>query len=197
MQELGRTHLGLGERLRRFAADRGQVLQSDDDALAALTRFLDANQIGVVLGQPLQTETPVDAIQMNQTIAAFASEIVAEGGQDSEVLENIVKGLIVQNALLLRDIPSIGRHLYGLTVFVDTGVLLRALGYAGATEQHAATESLRLIHAAGARLRVFERTANEIEGILRVYESTAVPQTSRQRQLQLRVSGARRVALGL
>lgn len=170
MQELGRTHLRLGARLLGFAANRGQVLQSDDDALAALTRFLDANQIGIVMGQPLRKETVVDAVRMTQTIAAFVSEIVAEGGQDSEVLENIVKGLIVQNALLLRDIPSIGRHLHGLTVFVDTGVLLRALGYAGATEQHAATESLRLIHAAGARLRAFERTVNETEGVLRVYE---------------------------
>lgn len=170
MERLGRTHLRLGERLRHFAAQKGQILQSDDDALAALTRFLDANQIGIALGQALEADTPFDTPDMKRTIAAFVSEIVEEGGQDSDVLDTIVKGVIVQNALLLRDIPSIRRELHRLTVFVDTGVLLRALGYAGPTEQRSAAESLSIIHAAGAKLRVFERTVNEIEGVLKAYE---------------------------
>lgn len=170
MAELGRTHVRLGARLRGFAADRGQVLRSDEDALAALTRFLDANQIGIVLGQPLTAHTPVDTLRANQILAAFVSEIIAEGGRDSDVLGTIVEGVIVQNALLLRDIPSIRNDLYRLTIFFDTDVLLNVLGYAGPTEQRAATESVRLIHQAGGRLKAFERTVNEVDGVLRALE---------------------------
>ena len=171
IRELGLAHLDLAARLRQFAARRGEELKSDDDALAALTRFLDANHIGVVLGQPIQMRSPDGVARLDHAVAAFVADLVEEGGPDCAVLEGIVKGFIVQNALLLRDIPITGRHLDGLTVFVDTGVLLRALGYAGPMEQQAATEALGLIRAAGARLYAFERTVNEVENILRVYES--------------------------
>lgn len=170
MRNLRSVQIGLGARLRRFVEDLGQRIDSDDEALAALTRFLDSNRIGVVLGQSLQTETPAAEPKMNRAVASFVTKTIEEDGQDREVLEDIIKGLVVQNALLLRDIPTVGRHLHRLKVFVDTGVLLRALGYAGPTEEAAVGESLRLIHAAGAHLRVFERTVNEIESILRVYE---------------------------
>lgn len=96
--------------------------------------------------------------------------IIEEGAADSAVIESIVKGLIVQNALLLRDVPVAKRHLSALTVYLDSGVLLRALGCAGSAELHAATEALALLRAAGARLRAFDGTIREIENILRVYE---------------------------
>ena len=85
------------------------------------------------------------------------------------MLDEVVKGLVVQNALLLRDIPR-KREFEGLTLFLDTGVLLRALGYAGHTERNAAVESLHMIRKAGAKLRAFEKTTDEVVSILRVYE---------------------------
>ena len=171
MEELGIAQQRLAARLRQFSASRGDELESDDAALAALGRFLDGNHIGVVLGQPVQTGSSVAVAQQDHAVAAFVADIVEEGGPDRAVLEDIVKGFIVQNALLLRDIPSVKRHLEGLTVFVDTGVLLRALGYCGHQEKQAATESLGLIRGAGARLHAFERTVNEVDSLLRVYEN--------------------------
>ena len=55
LRELESAHLGLGSRLREFAAARGETLSSDDAALAVLMRFLDANHIGIVLGQATTT----------------------------------------------------------------------------------------------------------------------------------------------
>ena len=170
MSELELAHQGLAARLRRYAGTRGDELTSDDDALTALTRFLDAHHIGVVLGQPIDVKPTNSVARLEHTVAAFVAETVREGGADCATLENIVKGLIVQNALLLRDIPIAERHLDGLTVYIDSGILLRALGYAGPTERQATTEALGLIRAAGARLRAFERTVHEAENILRVYE---------------------------
>ena len=170
IQGFVQVHTDLASRLRQFTSSRGQKLPSDKDALEALMRFLDAHHIGLVLGQPITVESSDTVERLNQVVAAFVTSVVEEGGPLRTILDDIVKGLIIQNALLLRDIPIKGRHLKGLTVFVDTGVLLRALGYAGPTEAQAATEALNLIHAAGARLKAFDRTVNEVEGILRVYE---------------------------
>ena len=170
IKELERAHQGLATHLREFAEERGEELGTDEDALAALTKFLDVNHMGMVLGQTPETGRWETASQSDRTVAAFVTKVVEEDGPSYAVLESVVQGLIVQNALLLRDIPTTKRHLAGLNVFLDTGVLLRALGYAGLVEQQVALESLNLIRAAGARLLAFERTVNEVETILGVYE---------------------------
>ena len=170
IEELEHGHQKLATHLRKFASEHGVELGTNDDALAALTSFLDANHIGIVLGQAPETARRDRRPQVERIVAAFVAAIVEEGGSSYAALEGVVQGLIVQNALLLRDIPSTRRHLDGLTVFFDTGVLLRALGYAGLVEQQVTVESLNLIRAAGAKLCTFERTVNEVETILRVYE---------------------------
>lgn len=170
MVELELATEGLAERLREYAATRGQNFTSSDDALAALTHFLDSHHISVVLGQPIRVRSSGSSSRAEQSIAAFVTMTIEEAAADSAVIESIVKGLIVQNALLLRDVPVAKRHLSALTVYLDSGVLLRALGCAGSAELHAATEALALLRAAGARLRAFDGTIREIENILRVYE---------------------------
>ena len=170
IEELERTHRVLASHLRVFASTRGVEIATDDDALAALTEFLDANHIGIVLGQAPDVERLGRRPPFERAIAAFVANVIEEGGSSYVALEGVVQGLIVQNALLLRDVPTTKRHLDGLTVYFDTGVLLRALGYAGLVEQQVTSESLGLIRAAGARICAFERTVNEVETILRVYE---------------------------
>ena len=170
IKELERAHQGLATELRDFAAKRGKHLGTDDDALAALTKFLDVNHMGIVLGQTPETGPWETGSQLDRMVAAFVTKVVDDQSQSYAVLEGIVQGLIVQNALLLRDIPTTKRHLDRLTVYFDTGILLRALGYAGLVEQQVAVESLDLIRAAGARLYTFGGTVNEVESILRVYE---------------------------
>lgn len=171
MEEFTRAHLVLASQLREYAGNRGVELKSDDDALAALMGFLDAHHIGVVLGQRLPIGSSDGFGRLNQAVAAFVKDILGEGGRLGDALEDIVKGLIVHNALLLRDIPITERNLDRLTVFLDTGVLLHALGYAGPAEEQAVREGLDAVRAAGAQLYAFERTVDEIDSILRVYEA--------------------------
>lgn len=170
MNELEVATERLAKRLSTYATDRDHNFASDDDALSALTHFLDFHHIGMVLGQDIRVGASRTSSRNETVIASFVREIVEEGGRDSDVLDSIVKGLIVQNALLLRDVPIAGRHLSRLTVYLDSGILLRALGYAGSTELYAATEALSLLRAAGASLCAFDGTVAEVESILRVYE---------------------------
>lgn len=169
LAELSRGHELLATGLRAFALERGQRIASSKDALAIMMEFLDVNHICFVLGQDLvATPRPRNA-RVNQMMAAFVTLIVRRRGQEYQVLDDIVKGLVVQNALLSRHIPR-KREFEGLTVFLDTGVLLRALGYAGHLERNAAVEALDMIRRAGAKLRAFERTTDEVRSILAVYE---------------------------
>ena len=49
IKELERAHQGLATHLREFAEERGEELGTDEDALAALTKFLDVNHVGTVM----------------------------------------------------------------------------------------------------------------------------------------------------
>ena len=163
-------HKELAARLGQYASERNEDLGSQDDALAALVDFLDKHHLGVVLGQTIEAREVRRYSRVDKVIAAFIARIVAEGASASTVLDRIVKGFIVQNALLLRDIPNIGRELKHLSLYLDTGVLLYALGHAGKTEERSTRDALKLIRRAGARLYAFERTLDEMKGVLRVYE---------------------------
>jgi len=57
MKALALINDKLASDLREYAAGKGCDFASDDDALATLTRFLDAHHIGVVLGQPIQARS--------------------------------------------------------------------------------------------------------------------------------------------
>ena len=170
LDQFDSEHKDLAASLGRFASERGAHFDSEDDALATLVDFLDAHHLGVVLGQTIDAGEVRRYSRTDKIVAAFIAHVAAEGGTASTVLDRIVKGLIVQNALLFRDIPNIGRELQHLSLYLDTGVLLYALGYAGPTEQRSTREALRLIRRAGARLYAFERTVDETKGVLRAYE---------------------------
>ena len=160
----------LGAGLREFSEARGQQIPSTDAALSALMRFLDTNHIGIVLGQPLNPENSGMDADLQTTIAAFVAGVARQrSAPEFAILNGIVQGLIVLNALLLRDIPR-RRNLDGLTAFLDSGLLLQALGLTGEKSQETTQEALRIVRESGVRLRVFENTLSEMARILRIYE---------------------------
>ena len=70
----------------------------------------------------------------------------------------MLEGFILQNALLLKDISAAARRFRNLEVFLDTGVLLGALGFRGEATETATREALSLLRETGATLAVFEIT---------------------------------------
>ncbi len=170
LQDMAAEQRRLGLGLRDFGKARGQEIPSADAALSALMRFLDANHIGIVLGQPLNRENNGLDADLQTTIAAFVAGVARERSTpEFAILNGIVQGLIVLNALLLRDIPT-RRNLDGLTAFLDSGLLLQALGLTGEKSRETIQEALRIVRESGARLRVFQNTLNEMARILRVHE---------------------------
>lgn len=164
------NHQSLSHGLRQYAGQRGTSWQSDTDALSALIRFLDENHVAIVLGQRRGSPVRPNRDRHDRTIAQFVSMIINERGERFSLLEDLVKGLIVQNALLLRDIPVKRRHFDGLRIYLDTGILLKALGHMGNAEMKVTVDAIRLIRRAGARIFAFEATVDEVESILQVYE---------------------------
>jgi len=163
----------LGDAFVRFAQERGVSIASLDDALGLIFGFLEANQVALLLETPAAPK-PLRGSKLKPDEYKLVAEFLLNYCQADDQLATAVRdaliGFVLQNALFLRDIGSSRRRFIELRVFLDTGVLLDALGYGGKASETASIDSLRVIRDAGAELSVFEDTIREMKSILQVYE---------------------------
>src|SRR3990170_7577719 len=139
-----REHSAVARRFRDFAATRGVEVTADEDALALILGFLEQNHVSILL-DPSPTNVIVgETLSRRETIAVaqFLQEVFRGEPELAGYLQRILEGLVLQNALLLRDISLAGRKFTNLEIFFDTGFLLRALGLTGAEAALAARETL-------------------------------------------------------
>jgi len=111
----------------------------------------------------------IDARAMRADVAvvhAFVRTVVRKGGRLLDFLEDMVKGSMLVNVLYFQGLGEWKTRLPALEVYLDTGVLLRALGLAPAEQSTAAAELVSLARSFDVALRVFRHTVEEMEGIL-------------------------------
>ena len=164
----------LAAALRVFAAARSRPIASNEEALTLLLGFLADNEIAMLLDR----EAPVRGAQHlslsprdTRLVARFINDLCLPHAQLGPYLRGAIEGLVLQNALLLKDIATAPRKFIDLSVYLDTGLLLRVLGFEGPAAKIAAREGLELLRATNARLAVFEKTVDEIRRILAIYEN--------------------------
>ncbi|MCL4821150.1 MAG: hypothetical protein KJ067_18595 [Vicinamibacteria bacterium] len=168
-----REHAHVATTLRHFAAARGLELASDEDALALLLRFFEQFHVPLLVDDsPSQLFRFKAVVSRSEavTVVRFLEHVFASDQEGTRHLARMLEGFVLQNALLLRDLSVATRRFNRLSVYLDTGFVLRALGLAGAAHATATRETIDLLRATGAECAVFEKTLEEIERILRLYE---------------------------
>jgi len=168
-----REHTAVAERLREFASTRGLDIACDEDALGLLLTFLEQNQVSIILASdPAASVVTGESLSRRETavVARFLQGVFRSEPLVTEYVQRMLEGLVLQNALLLRDIDLVRRRFRDLEVFFDTGFLFRALRLVDPASSAAAHEMLDLLRATNARLAAFEKTIEEVKRILRIYE---------------------------
>ena len=166
-------HSHLTAELRNYLADHHQPLETDEDALALLLEFLKRNHIGMVLDeshqdQPDSGDSP--SHRKTRLLVRFVKEVIPSNDRLTAILHRMLEGFILQNALVLKDIGSAKRKFKDLCVFLDTRLVLQALGYQGEASRVATTEMIAMLKRTGARVAVFEPTIKEIKSLLYFYQ---------------------------
>lgn len=176
-QRVEQRQLRLANELREYAKQRRLHLEAPEDALAAILRFIDQHHVTLALDAAHDSELGIEdedhqrvTDRRTRIVAAFLHEHLSAGGEYLEIIQEMLEGFILQNALLLKDISAASRRFRDLEVFLDTGLLLGALGFRGEATETATREALSLLRETGARLSVLEVTIREIDGILSIYE---------------------------
>lgn len=168
-----REQVALAQRLRKFLEDNGSQVATDDDALELLLRFLEENQVAMLLDTAstvaLHPTAPLGHKQV-VLVAKFLNQTFKCDPVLTDYVRRMLEGLVLQNALLLKDIGLAARKFDDLLVVFDSGFLFHALGLAGAAAAAAARETLDLLKASNARIGVFRKTIAEVKSILSMYE---------------------------
>lgn len=166
-----RKQSALVNELVRYAADRFLRELSTEDAEDALLDHIEEHSVPI-LGS-VMNGVPYDARRTSRSdrdteyvVNSFISEVVSSMPASFDHLETVVKGSMLAVSLYLPNSSELGKRFERTTLYLDTPVLLKALGYEGDEARAAAQDLLALSRSAGADLACFEHSVNEVKGIL-------------------------------
>ena len=166
-------HAYLTAELCKFLDEHHQSVETEDDALALLLGFLERNHVGMVLDANSQDQSDSwDAPTHGKTryVVRFVKDVIPSNDHLTAILQRMLEGYILQNALVLKDIGSAKRKFKDLKVYLDTRIVLEALGYHGEAARVATTEMIAMLKRTGAQVAVFEATIKEIKSVLYFYQ---------------------------
>jgi len=163
----------LGEALVQFLSEAGSPFVSAEEALVGLATFVSDNKVHLLLDSPIPDgalERSSQGRKVTRGLARFISEVCLTSAELRPILADLVEGILLEDALLLRDIGLAGQRFSELTVALDSMILFAALGLTGEANRVAAIEGLHLLREVGARAIAFDKTVGEMRRILSVYE---------------------------
>lgn len=160
----------LAEALRVHAGKRGLVLASTDAALDLLFRFLEFEQVALLLGSPPDAGRPEATDRERGIIAEFIHDYIRDDPALNSVLRGMLEGLVIYHAAFLPELSVKRRDFRDLHAIFDAVLVRQAIGYEGDAALTLARETLALLRASGVRCVVLDKTLHEIQRILRMYE---------------------------
>ncbi len=164
-----RQHAHLVALLVDFAARLGRQWDEAqaEQALLGYVEVLAEPILGaVVAGEPVVDLPKID-VEGSVLTSRFVLDLCQKEPQAFEYLVTVVKGTMLANVLFLPEAFSGGRARLGeVEVYLDTPIVLRAMGYAEEPYRVPAEELIELLREEGAKLRIFEHTLHEVEGVL-------------------------------
>ena len=152
--------------LQSFALERHQLNWTVEDTERALHSYLETYALLDGADGNGSREPPGDGESAHFVTGAFVSHLRQSDSKVFDYLETIIKGDILATAIFLPDPSRAVQKFRKTSVYLDTSVLMYALGYAGESRAAPAREMLDLLYQAGANMRCFSHTADEIRSIL-------------------------------
>jgi hypothetical protein len=149
---------------QRFDCDWDEAITED-----ALITYLDRYQVDLISSLTQQRIVGLQTPSHNKNlyvVGQFVRSLIESNSPELNYLDSMVKGNLLANAVLFEEPINLNRQFKDTEVFVDTRILIYALGHAGPANAAPAEELLDLLHLHGGRLRCFEHTYDEITGIL-------------------------------
>ncbi|EPO1083701.1 hypothetical protein ACT6F8_004127 [Cronobacter dublinensis] len=145
---------------------------SDSEAEKLITGFIEVNVSSVISHRAYQRMELADRIKnTNHVIASFISHIHRNQPGVLEHFSRCVKGMLLANYLFYADKATDKKSYKGITVYLDSPIVIGMLGYSGRQAKEAYTDFLNLLKSLGIKMCIFDRTLSEIEGLLYAWKN--------------------------
>jgi hypothetical protein len=167
--ELLRCYSALIAQLRTFASDLYDRSISESEASTALDAYVGEFGAQTLLQGVAELEFEprvVVAAEVEYVVHAFVEHLSATDPASFSYFLMIIEGNMLASLVYLPELDSAQRKFNDSTVYLDTPLLIRALGYAGPELEAPAVELLTLLSASRARLACFEATLSELRGVV-------------------------------
>lgn len=162
-------HEATTRNLVEFCKAKYNIAWTQDEAEGALLTYLKAHDLDILLAATEGTPIPSIARAVPNAkflVNAFARHVHENNAEVFAYLRTIVEGHLLANALVFPDVSAVTRKFRRTKVFLDTRVILNALGYNGAAYQAPAKDMLEILYEEGVQLWCFRHTFDEVCGIL-------------------------------
>ena len=100
-------------------------------------------------------------------VSKFVEALARENPERFESFIVLVKGHMLANALLCPDLAALPKSFARLDLYLDTPVVIRALGLEGDSRRQAAQELLELVRGLNGTFCIFLHTRDEIEKVIK------------------------------
>ena len=162
----------LGQSLLDHCKRRGFEVSTPDEALEILFRFLETEQVDLLLGGTSSITEAKDSSRKERLLTAeFIRDIVANDEQLSSVLNRMLEGLVLYHAAFLPDLSAANRKFQNFRVAFDSSLVRQAIGLEGEAARSLCAETIKLLKSSGVQCFVFEKSVDEIQRILSFYEN--------------------------
>jgi len=169
-QELLKQHNVLVQKMQEFAYEKYGLSispEESEDILLSYIRIHDIELLECIVTREALVEAEREMEQkQSYVVQAFVKHIYENDPEYSKYLDAVVKGHMLANALILPDLGSARRHFHHTSVYFDTPLVLRVLGYEGRARQAACKELFDLLKEVGAQVYCFRHTCNEVNNVL-------------------------------
>lgn len=100
-------------------------------------------------------------------VAVFLNDVVRNEPTLLADFADLACGNMLANALISADLNDAPKTFRGTTLFLDTPIVLRALGLEGQDRRFATHETLKLARSLAAEIRIFSHTREEVARVIR------------------------------
>ncbi len=170
-QEAAKAQKRLAGALRQHAMDFSLSIDSDKSALSLLLRYLQSSQVALLLGLPVDYTTTTKTVSDHEyeVTSHFISSLVNNDISFREIFQKLLQGFALYNAAF-RPYSLDNSITVPLYAYLDTPIVLRALGYEGEAQEKLALESIQFLTSIGISCRVFDKSIYELKGLLQMYQ---------------------------
>ncbi|AZZ37447.1 hypothetical protein CIK05_11800 [Bdellovibrio sp. qaytius] len=150
-----------------FAKNNHSLELNSEDAEKLLLSFFKKYQYELTIrdSSAIRIADTVEVKNPEYLVSLFVTENYREKTEVSSIIETITKGYFVANFINIRGTETDTNNLRGLTVILDTPILMGLTDFNGKLRRDACVEMIKLGNSLGVKFIVFEHIFDEWESI--------------------------------